>query len=129
MVCYCNSNKPFSECCEPIILGKRDAETAEQLMRSRYSGYVVANVDYLMRSHHSSSRPLKEKNAILKWTKSIKWVALEIIAKQKGLAEDNEGFVEFKALFLKNGKMSCIHENSYFVKESGVWFYKSGVHK
>ncbi len=129
MLCYCNSNLTFSECCEPIILGKRDAETAEQLMRSRYSGYVVANVDYLMTSHHSSTRPLREKQAILKWTKSIKWVALEIIAHQNGLATDTDGVVEFKALYLENGKMGCIHENSYFVKENGVWYYKSGVHK
>lgn len=129
MICYCNSNKAFSECCEPIILGLKNSETAEQLMRSRYSGYVVANIDYLMKSHHASTRPLKEKQAILKWTKSIKWVALEIIAKQKGLTEDNEGFVEFKALFFENGKMGYIHENSYFVRENGVWFYKSGVHK
>lgn len=129
MLCYCNSNKPFGECCEPIILGKRDAETAEQLMRSRYSGYVVANVDYLMKSHHSSTRPLREKQAILKWTKSIKWVALEIISKQNGLAADVDGFVEFKALFIENGKMGCIHENSHFVKENGVWYYKSGVHR
>lgn len=129
MLCYCNSNKPYSECCEPIILGSKDAQTAEQLMRSRYSGYVVADIDYLMKSHHSTTRPLKEKQSILKWTKSIKWMGLTIVATQNGLATDNDGYVEFKALFMENGKMGCIHENSYFVKENTVWYYKSGIHK
>lgn len=129
MICYCNSKKPYSECCEPIILGQKAAETAEQLMRSRYSAYVVADIDYIMNSHHAATRPTKERQSILKWTKSLKWVALEIISKQNGLATDNDGYVEFKALFLENGKMRCIHENSYFVKENNIWYYKSGVHK
>jgi len=123
MLCYCNSKKAFSECCEPIILGKQDAETAEQLMRSRYSAYVVANVNYLLNSHHPNTRPTKERKSILKWTKSLSWISLEIISKQKGQPIDKEGNVEFKALYMQNGKIECIHENSYFVKENNRWYY------
>ncbi len=123
MLCYCNSKKAFSECCEPIILGKQDAETAEQLMRSRYSAYVVANVNYLLNSHHPNTRPTKERKSILKWTKSLSWISLEIISKQKGQPIDKEGNVEFKALYMENGKIECIHENSYFVKENNRWYY------
>ena len=129
MLCYCNSKKAFSECCEPIILGKQDAKTAEQLMRSRYSAYVVANVNYLMNSHHPNTRPTKEQKSILKWTKSLSWISLEIISKQKGQPIDKEGNVEFKALYMQNGKIESIHENSYFVKENNKWYYKSGIHK
>ncbi len=127
--CYCNSKKAFNECCEPIILGKQDAETAEQLMRSRYTAFVVANVNYLMNSHHPKTRPSKERKNILKWTKSVTWINLEIVSKHKGQENDTDGCVEFKALFMENGKIEYIHENSYFVKENNKWYYKSGIHK
>lgn len=129
MFCYCKSEKPFNKCCEPFISGEDNAKTAEQLMRSRYSGFVLASINYLMSTHHASSRPFNERKAILKWTKSVKWIGLEIVNKKAGLENDLEGWVEFKATYIENGKIECIHENSYFVKENGNWFYKSGEHK
>ncbi len=123
--CYCNSKKAYTECCEPIILGNQDAETAEQLMRSRYTAFVVANVNYLMTSHHPQTRPTKERKNILKWTKSVTWINLEIISKQRGQENDTDGYVEFKALFMEDGKIECIHENSYFVKENNKWYYNT----
>jgi SEC-C motif-containing protein len=39
--CPCGSQKPFSDCCEPYVSGAEAAPTAEALMRSRYSAYVV----------------------------------------------------------------------------------------
>lgn len=127
-MCYCNSQKDFNQCCEPILLGIRQAETAEQLMRSRYSAYAVADINYLLNSHHKYTRPTKERKNILKWTKSVRWMGLEILATQKGNVIDKDGYVEFKAIFEENGKLECIHEKSYFVKEAGRWFYKSGTH-
>jgi SEC-C motif-containing protein len=128
MLCYCNSNKAFSACCEPLLRGKQQATTAEQLMRSRYSAYVVADISYLMNSHHPLTRPTKERKSIAKWTKAVTWMGLEIISKQKGEPNDNEGYVTFKALFIENGEIENIHENSYFVKENNTWYYKSGKH-
>lgn len=129
MDCYCCSNKPFTHCCEPIIMGNKIAETAEQLMRSRYSAYVVANINYLLNSHHRLTRPTKDRKSILKWTKSVKWLKLEIVQIQTGQVNDNDGYVEFKAFYAENGSIECIHENSYFVKENSLWYYKSGTHK
>ncbi len=128
MKCYCNTDKEHDQCCGPIIKGTQKAETAEQLMRSRYSAFVVADINYLLNSHHKSTRPTKERKSILKWTKSVQWIGLEIISTQKGTSTDTEGYVEFKALFMENGKLDCIHENSFFVKENGLWFYKEGMH-
>ena len=127
--CFCNSSQLFEYCCQPIILGKRIAETAEQLMRSRYSAFVVANINYLMNTHHPSTRPSKEKKSILKWARSVKWMGLEILHTKQGQADDNEGFVEFKASFIEDGTLANIHENSFFVKENGKWYYKSGIHQ
>ncbi|BBD09151.1 SEC-C motif domain-containing protein [Desulfovibrio ferrophilus] len=47
--CPCGSGKEYTACCEPIINGT-PAPTAEALMRSRYSAYVVGNIDYIQTS-------------------------------------------------------------------------------
>ncbi|MDA3852913.1 MAG: YchJ family metal-binding protein [Bacteroidales bacterium] len=130
MLCYCKSEKPFSECCEPILADQSVAKTAEALMRSRYTAFVMANVDYLERSQHVSTRIDKEeKESTLEWTKSVDWMGLQIVSTRAGLEADVEGWVEFKATYIEDGELECIHENSYFVKEAGLWYYQSGVHQ
>ena len=126
MLCPCKSQQLYAECCEPIILGRSKALTAEALMRSRYSAFVSADINYLMSSHHSSTRPLKDKKSILAWTQSVTWLGLLITHKRAGVADDREGWVSFKASYVEKGHLECIQENSYFVKEGGLWYYKSG---
>ncbi len=92
-------------------------------MRSRYAAFVIANGDYLMKSHHSSTRPLQEKNDIVKWAKSVKWQKLQILNTSMGQTTDFEGQVEFKAFFKEKGKLKAIHERSHFERENGYWVY------
>jgi SEC-C motif-containing protein len=127
-LCPCGSGQLFVNCCEPIISGKKEAITAQVLMRSRYTAFTQANVDYLMRSHSVKTRPVKERKSIEKWAKSVTWMGLTIIQTQAGEASDKLGFVEFKALYLENGKPDQIHEKSLFHRENGKWVYVSGVH-
>jgi len=55
-------------------------KTAEQLMRSRYSAFVLGNVEYLQKSHHSSKRPShKEAREIKEWATSVNWIKLEVL--------------------------------------------------
>lgn len=126
--CPCGSNRTYLECCELIISAKREALTSEELMRSRYVAFTLANVDYLMRSHHSETRPLKERQRIKKWAQSVQWMGLVILNTEKGNVHDEVGYVEFRALYLEGGQMQEIHENSLFRRENKRWVYVSGVH-
>jgi len=123
MNCHCGNTKPYADCCEIIHNNMEAAKTAQQLMRSRYSAFVMANGDYLMASHHSSTRPIKEKKSIVKWAKSVQWIRLEILETTKGTANDIEGTVTFNAYFYDNGKVDVIHEKSAFIKENKHWTY------
>jgi SEC-C motif-containing protein len=123
MNCPCGSKKKYSACCKIAHQSLRMVKTAEQLMRSRYTAFVLADGDYLMDSHHSSSRPLKDKKAIVAWAKSVDWVELKIFDKKDGLENDTEGTVTFKAFFKENGELSSISEHSTFVKENECWYY------
>ena len=45
--CPCGGGE-YSRCCGPLHRQERRAETAEQLMRSRYSAFAKGEVDYLL---------------------------------------------------------------------------------
>lgn len=122
-VCACGSNYFYENCCKTAHKSLNNVITAEQLMRSRYTAFTMGDGDYLMKSHHSSTRPLSEKKAIVKWAKSVEWIKLEIINKTFGRENDIEGTVEFIAHFKDKGTARFIHENSRFEKEKGVWMY------
>lgn len=124
--CPCGSGLSYPSCCQPIISGKRVAETAQQLMRSRYTAFTLADTSYLMISHSAKTRPIKERKSIEKWAKSVSWMGLTILQTQAGEAGDNVGYVEFKALYLENGRLQQIHEKSLFERENGKWVYASG---
>jgi len=127
-LCPCGSGQLLVSCCKPIVSGVNDAITAQELMRSRYTAFTQANIDYLMRSQSAKTRPVKESKSIEKWAKSVVWMGLTIIQTQAGEARDETGYVEFKALYLENGKPQQIHEKSLFQRENGKWVYVSGVH-
>jgi SEC-C motif-containing protein len=123
MNCYCGLKETYANCCGKAHTDITKAKTAERLMRSRYSAFVIANGDYLMDTHHSSTRPIKEKKAIVKWAKSVQWIKLEVLNTSRGLANDTEGTVTFNAFFYEKGKVDVIHEKSAFVKENNQWKY------
>ena len=118
--CFCNTSKPFSECCEPYILGHQKAPTAETLMRSRYSAYCVCNADYLMATTHFSTRKFHDKAETLAFATQNQWVKLEIIT-------SSEKIVEFKAYYVDNNlQPQTHHEKSTFRQEEGSWYYVDG---
>jgi SEC-C motif-containing protein len=119
--CPCGSSKQFFACCEPFILEKELANSAEQLMRSRYSAYVVGAIDYLVDTTHFSTRANYKRKDIENWSKSTKWLGLEIL-------HATESTVEFKAFFEgENNTKETHYEKSNFAFENGKWYYVDGV--
>ena len=117
MQCPCNPTIKYSDCCQKAHQNIHSVTSAEALMRSRYSAFVLANIDYLQKSHNSSTRPSKrEKKEILAWTKSVNWIKLEVL-------NTTETTVDFNAYFMENGNIDVIHENSVFCKENDHWVY------
>ena len=87
--CYCGNSESFSSCCELIHDNIFKAKTGEQLMRSRYSAFVLANGDYLQKSHSKENKPnAKELKELIRWTKSVEWFKLDILKTEKGKETD-----------------------------------------
>lgn len=128
-ICPCGSKQKYTDCCGEVISGKRNATTCLELMKSRYTAYTKADINYLMLSHHSKTRPAaKERKGLKLWAESVRWMQLVIVNTWNGLATDNEGHVEFKALYFEDGQIGQIHEKSLFQRENDKWVYVSGVH-
>ncbi len=121
--CLCDSNKPFNQCCEPLLTGSKVAKTAKQLMRSRYTAYALGgHGEYLIATwlpestNGLSAASLSEKEQ--------DWLKLEILnSQQKG----NIGRVEFNAYYKdENAGLNVLHEKSTFQRIGGRWYYVKG---
>ncbi|MDT8335252.1 MAG: YchJ family metal-binding protein [Desulfurivibrionaceae bacterium] len=122
-VCPCNPQSKFDECCGPYLAGDQLPPTAEALMRSRYSAYVLEDYPYVLKTCHESTRPAKEE---FDEGCAVKWCGLEIRATEAGGADDDEGKVEFVASYRAGDAILGLHEKAEFVKEEGRWFYVDG---
>ena len=124
--CPCGSENNYNECCEPFHLDKSSPETAETLMRARYSAFAKNQISFISRTHAPSTEKFDEDEA-REWAINSNWKKLEIIKTEKGQAGDEKGIVEFKALYSdKENNDYSHHEISTFSKLDGKWYYDKG---
>ena len=127
----------YKDCCQPYHeavyndavyngeVGKADgikAETAERLMRTRYSAFVLIKTDYIVKTTLPAQQNLLDIKAIESWAKETNWAGLEIVAHTPTLGK-RHAQVEFKAYFKPTNnannleeKVQAHHELSAFVK-------------
>lgn len=121
-MCPCDSAKPYERCCGLLHAGA-PAESAEALMRSRYTAYVRGDRDYLLATWHPRTRPemleLDEPaNA------RTQWLGLEI--KRYRQLDATHAEVAFVARYrVGGGRAVRMHELSRFEFE-GRWYYVDG---
>lgn len=124
MKCPCQSNLEFKDCCEPLLSGDRDAQTPEELMRSRYSAFSTKNIEYIAETTDPQTRTNFDMKANEDWANAARFMSLEIL---KSSAEGNKGLVEFKATFQVGDEAPQVHhEISKFRKQGGVWYFREG---
>lgn len=120
MNCYCDSEKKFSDCCQPFLQNTAKAKTPVQLMRSRFSAYKIGGYgEYLLKTWF----PLMTKglSAVELSQKTRQWQSLHILNKSQ---HGDNALVEFKAQFIDDGGgESTHHEHSIFKRIKGTWLY------
>jgi SEC-C motif-containing protein len=127
--CPCTSKKPYDRCCGPFHAGTATPETAEALMRSRFSAYALGKVDYLIATRPEAKRTEENRDELLQYCKSVSCVGLKIISREKGAKGDDTGVVTFHASLQANGRRTLHIETSTFAREDGRWVYVDGVVK
>lgn len=116
----------YRDCCGPWHAGREDRSalppTAEALMRSRYSAFVLQLADYLLETWHESTRPRS-----MELDASTRWLGLSIVRTRAGGAQASRGVVEFRAGYRCQGFEGEQHETSTFVREAGAWYYVDAI--
>lgn len=125
LVCPCGLDL-YESCCQPLHLGHKKAETAAQLMRSRYSAFAKHEIDYLVQTTALGQQQALDVKAIAEWSKANQWLKLDVVQAQEK-RDKNHAQVEFKAHYAtqeQSGQQVQIHhEISHFVKQNGMWYF------
>ncbi|GGO64780.1 UPF0225 protein [Microbacterium nanhaiense] len=111
--CPCGS-ADYDACCGALHRGARDAETAEELMRSRYSAFAKGDAFYLARTWHPRTRPDD-----LSMDPSLRWTGLTILA-------SSDDTVDFIARYVDAEGPGELREHSRFSRRAGRWVYVDG---
>ena len=122
MICPCRGAAdalPYEACCGRYHVGS-PVPTAEALMRSRYSAFVLDELDYLLATWGASTRPA----LLMPNPAGLKWLGLEV--RRHTVIDADHASVEFVARHKLGGRAERLHEISRFVREAGRWFYVDG---
>ncbi|WED42105.1 YchJ family protein [Legionella cardiaca] len=124
--CPCGSSSDYATCCGLYINDITTAPTPEALMRSRYTAYSQANIDYIKKTMRG--KPLTGFNEIdaVAWAKRVVWLNLRIVKAYLDSTNQVKGYVEFIARFKENNQLLTLHELSEFECDNGTWFYIAG---
>jgi SEC-C motif-containing protein len=120
--CPCGSGATYADCCGAWHDGPHrfQAPSAEALMRSRYSAFVLGRHDYLLATWHPSTRPPRLDPD----PPGLKWLGLDI--RRASVQDAGHATVEFVARNKLGGRAQRLHETSRFVREDGRWYYLDG---
>jgi SEC-C motif-containing protein len=118
-----NARAPrYEACCGRFIEGGAFPANAMELMRSRYTAYVLGNTTYLRATWDDKSRPpdLDVSNDT-----HTRWLGLQI--KRHAVIDTQHEEVEFVARYKVEGRAHRLHEASRFCRDNaGHWVYIDG---
>ena len=115
----------YAACCRQRHDGSRPAETAEALMRSRYSAFALCLPDYLQATHDvpATTQGRRDLEAA---ARAVTWLGLTVHRAEQGGPDDQEGVVEFTARSRDGRSLYALHERSRFRRVAGRWRYVDG---
>lgn len=137
--CPCGSGLSYEKCCKAFHDGALP-DTAEALMRSRYSAYAKGLVEYIVSTTHPEN-PMKPEDPdsqleadVRATCDKIGWERLKVLSCDEGAHQD-EAWVTFQTWFkvrrqigqrTKGWHTQTFTEKSRFLRENGRWLYVDG---
>ncbi|MCY1279868.1 hypothetical protein D9M68_521190 [compost metagenome] len=120
--CPCGSGGHLDDCCGRYHAGT-PAPSAEHLMRSRYSAYVLGLVDYLVRTTLPAQQAAIDRAAIAAWSAQSTWLGLEVESSEVLGGKPEHAFVTFTARWHDGEGEHAHRERSGFVQHDGQWYF------
>lgn len=125
--CPCGSEKTYAACCAPFIAGEQLPATPEALMRSRYTAYTQANIDYISATMAGKAAAGFDREDATRWARQVKWLGLTVLAAPAVAIGTAMGIVEFVARYQLSGKIHYLREKSEFQWLNGRWYYVGSI--
>ena len=122
MLCPCQSQKEYADCCQPFHEAFRQPKTAEQLMRSRYSAYVLQKINYIIQTTIPKQQSQLNREDLANWSKNTDWRGLTVLRHVPNISP-HHAQVEFVAKFSENGQIHEHHELSAFAQIGSKWYF------
>lgn len=125
--CPCGSKLRYSQCCRPFHVEGKEAETAEKLMRSRFSAFALREVEYLWKTldaeHPERRRAHDEVCRELRVAcQKYKYVRLHVESVQEASPHETAQVTFFAEVF-ESGKNRSFRETSLFRHDGVGWRY------
>ena len=112
--CPCGSELSYELCCRRYIEEKANAPTPSALMRSRYTAFVLGNVNYIGATMKRNALEQFDATETKNWLQGVTWLGLSVLDER--LKTPRQGFVTFEAKYLFQNKPEFICEKSEFQK-------------
>lgn len=125
-LCPCGSEKPLERCCAPVIDGSHPPETAEALLRARFTAFAQKEIDFLVGSVHPAQRKADSRQTVADWAAATEWHTLEIAEVTGGGPDDETGIITFTAHYTEKEKPGHHDEVAEFRRQDGRWFFYDG---
>lgn len=93
------SKLTYGQCCGPILSGQAQAQDTEQLLRARYTAFTLAEVDFVLNTHHPKTRKDVSRDEVTSWATGSRWMGLEVVQKEAGGPQDSTGTIIFCARY------------------------------
>jgi SEC-C motif-containing protein len=119
-----NAKRPprYADCCGRFVEGGAPAGNAMELMRSRYTAYVLSNTAYLRATWAEKTCPRDLETSA---DPATRWLGLQI--KHHTPVDADHAEVEFVARYKLGGRAFRLHETSRFERDAaGLWRYVDG---
>jgi SEC-C motif-containing protein len=120
--CPCASGLPLADCCSPYHAGL-PAPSAERLMRSRYSAYVLGLIDYLVDTTLPAQQAGLDRSGMAAWSAQSVWLGLDVENAEVLGGQPEHAFVSFTARWHDGEAEQHSHERSAFVQHQGRWYF------
>jgi len=132
-LCPCGSGRCYSLCCELFHAGTSSFDNAEQVVRARFSAFVLRKIPFLTRTFCPENLPENYTRELLQTFRETRWTSLNILH-TKDLPETKyDASVEYAASFLQKnssgefGKGDTLHEIAFFKVINRTWYYCDGI--
>ncbi|QBY03015.1 hypothetical protein E2K93_00900 [Thalassotalea sp. HSM 43] len=123
-LCPCGSQQELDHCCQAIITGAKQANTAEQLMRSRFTAYALGDSKYVANTYAAAKQAENSEADIKAWMDETVWLSLNV--EQTDYTDNTYHYVQFVVRYLHGEQLCEMRENSRFLQENGSWRYLDG---